>query len=92
MNDQKENSRMNEDNISDKNIDVTRSENRQAVQNANKGDNADNEVTPGKGHHHGGDETGSHIEGQGPHNSMKPFVDKEGAGEAGAGGDDESNQ
>lgn len=84
MDTQKERDRMDEDNISDKQTDVTRSENRQAVANANEGDNVSNDVMPGAGDHHGGDETGSHIEGQGEYNSMKTFVDKEGAGEAGA--------
>lgn len=77
---------MDEDNISDKNIDVTRSENRQAVGNANEGQNVNNPEGGGSHGHHGGDETGSHKEGQAAYNTMKPFVDKEGAGEAGAGG------
>ncbi len=87
MSSQQENSRMDEDNISDKNIDVTRSQNRQAVENANEGQNVSNPEGGASHGHRGGDETGSHKEGQAEYNSMKPFVDKEGAGETGAGGE-----
>lgn len=87
MSTQKENSRLDEDNISDTNTDVTRSENRQATTNANEGRNVSNPERGGSHGHHGGDETGSHKEGQAAYNTMKPFVDKEGAGEAGAGGE-----
>ena len=85
MNSQQENSRMDEDIISDKNINVTRSQNRQAVGNADDGDNANNsEADRGAHGHHGGNETGSHQEAQYDKNSAKPMVDKEGMGEAGA--------
>lgn len=84
MNSQQENNRMDEENISDKNIDVTRSQNRQAVANADDGDNARNPEGRGAHGHHGGNETGSHQEAQYDKNSAKPMVDKEGMGEAGA--------
>jgi hypothetical protein len=64
MNNQKENSRLDEGNLSDKNTDVTRSQNRQAATDANEGRNALNHSVDGKNGHHGGDETASHREGQ----------------------------
>ena len=78
---------MDEDNIPDKNIDVTRSQNRQAVDEANDGDDANDSEGGGSHGHHGGNETGSHQEAQYDKNSAKPMVDKEGMGETGAGGE-----
>jgi hypothetical protein len=89
MNQQNENSRQDDQEISDKNIDVTRSQNRQAVGDASEGTDASEEVTNGGHGHHGGNETGSHQEAQYDKNSAKPMVDKDGMGEAGAGGDKE---
>lgn len=81
MNQQEERSRFDEDNISDKNTDVTRSENQQRSHEANEGRNVSNDATRGEGHHHGGSETGSHQEGQYDKDSSKPMVDKEGTGQ-----------
>lgn len=78
MDNQQERSRQDEDNISDKHTDVTRSQNRQAAGAANEGTNVSNDAGTGANHHHGGNETGSHQEGQYDKDSSKPMVDKEG--------------
>jgi hypothetical protein len=80
MDTQKERSRMDEDNISDPNTDVTRSERQQRSSDANEGRNAQNQSASGGHGHHGGNETGSHREGQYDKESSKPMTDKEGTG------------
>lgn len=64
MDKQKERSRMDEDNLSDKNTDVTRDQNRQKVADANEGRNVLDHSVDGDNGHHGGNETGSHKEGE----------------------------
>lgn len=78
MDNQQERSLRDEDNISDKDTDVTRSQNRQAAGAASEGANVSNDADTGANHHHGGSETGSHQEGQYDKDSSKPMVDKGG--------------
>ncbi len=73
MDTQKERSRLDEDNISDKDTDVTRSENQQRSHNANEGDN----VANGDNGHQGSTETGSHQEGMYEKNAPQPTVDNQ---------------
>ena len=80
MDTQKERSRQDEDNMSDPNTDVTRSQNQQRSANANEGRNAGNEASYGGHGHHGGDETGAHQEGNYDKESSKPMTDKSGTG------------
>ena len=63
MDKQKERSRLDEDNISDKQTDVTRSQNREGAGDANEGQHISNNVVDAGEGHHGSDETGSHQEG-----------------------------
>lgn len=64
MDKRKERSRLDEENISDTNTDMTRTQNRQAAEDANEGRNVLNHSVDGDNQHHGGNETGSHQEGQ----------------------------
>jgi hypothetical protein len=85
MSNQAERSRLEEDNISDKNTDVTRSERRQAA--ANAGENRNTAMTEGQRgddtQERSMDQTGGHQEGTYDKQSSKPMVDKEGTGETG---------
>lgn len=75
MDTQKERSRLDEDNQSDKQTDVTRSQNRQAAGDANEGRNVLNHTVDGDNGHHGADETGSHKEGAYEKNKQKQTID-----------------
>ncbi len=77
MDTQKERSRLDEDNLSDKQTDVTRSENQQRSQNANEGDNVANNATSGGDGHSGGNETGGHQEGMYEKNHPQQTVDNQ---------------
>lgn len=63
---------MDEDNISDPNTDVTRSERQQRSADANEGRNVLNHSVDAGHGHHGGNETGSHQEGQYDKESSDP--------------------
>jgi hypothetical protein len=84
MNKQEERSLLDEDNISDKNTDVTRSERQQSAHAASQGRST--AMTEGQ---QGDDteersmnQTGSHQEGNYDKTSSKPMTDKEGMGGA----------
>lgn len=85
MNKQEERSRLEEDNIQDKNTDVTRSERQQRA--ATAGEGRSTAMTEGQQ----GDETqeramnqtGTHQEGNYDKTSSQPMTDKEGMGGAG---------
>ncbi len=55
---------MDEDNLSDKDTDVTRSEQQQKAWDANEGRNVSNHSVDGDNQHRGGNETGAHQEGE----------------------------
>ncbi len=86
MNNQDERSRLDEDNISDKNIDVTRSENQQAANAAGERRNIattegqDGDDTRSKAMN----QTGSHQDRMYEKQGAKPMVDKDGAGQTGS--------
>lgn len=77
MDNQKERSRLDEENSSDKNTDVTRDQRRQETTNTNESRNVSNPPAEGDNHHFGGDETGAHREGTYDKQSSKPMTDRE---------------
>jgi hypothetical protein len=64
MDTQKERSRLDQDDIAQPKTDVTRTQNREAAEDANEGRNVLDHTVDGDNKHHGGNETGSHKEGQ----------------------------
>ena len=85
MNKQEERSRLEEDNISDKNIDVTRSERQQRADTADEGRSI--AMTEGQqgddSEERSMNQTGSHQEGNYDKTSARPMTDKEGTGDLG---------
>jgi len=69
MDQQRKSNWMDEENFSDKNTDVTRSENREGATDADRTQETSNRPMEGGHGHHGGNETGSHQEAQYDKNS-----------------------
>ena len=80
MDQQQGQSRQDADGMSDKNTDVTRSQNREGAAQADTDRTSSGESNTGANGHHGHNETGSHQEGQYDKDSSKPMMDKEGKG------------